>query len=84
MNQITLFEKSLFIQNPLVKSPGVLSETEGGVRPKELRQIDRVDERVRDGKGGPAGINIDRTDIEFEMGCKLLQVKAADAVNPDP
>jgi len=64
---------------PLVERPGVLGEAERRERPDHLGEVDRVDLGLADREGGLRRVDVDRRDVELEVGVGLLQVEARDA-----
>ena len=80
MISVSLREKGIVIEHVLVERPGIFRKTESGKRAVELREINRVSNRVRNWQIGMTRIDVHRRDVDFNFRRNFLEIKAADAV----
>ena len=61
-------DELVVVQDALVQGPGVLGQAERGVRALLLGQVDRIHRRVADRHRRLLGVDVDRRDVEPELG----------------
>ena len=80
MIAVSLRQEGVVIEHVLVQRPRVFGQAERRIRAEELGQINRIRHRVRDRQIGMPGIDVHRSDIDFNLRRKFLEIETADAV----
>src|SRR4029079_13985279 len=62
-----LRQERFFVDHALVERPRVLRETQRAERAEQLREVDRVDERMADRQRRLLGIDVDRRRVDLEV-----------------
>ena len=63
-DRVGLLEETLFVDDALVKRPGVLRQSQRGVDPQQLGQVGRIVAGLGNRESGILGIDVDRREVE--------------------
>ena len=80
MVRVALRQERVVVENFFVESPGIFGKAKRRVRTKHFCQIDRVRDWMRDGQVGTRGIDVDRSDINFDFRRDFFQKEASNAL----
>ena len=80
MIRVALGKKCLIVEHLFVEGPGVLGQTQRGIGPEELCQINGVGNRMRDREIWASRIDIHGRDVDLDLRRQLLEVETANAV----
>ena len=80
----TLLDELIVVDDVLVQGPRVFGQPERGERPLLLGQVDGVNRRIAHRHRGMLGIDVDRGDIQPELGLRAQEQELAQAAHLHP